>query len=171
VEIWWDRELLASGDRAGQRPDAVLGRQGQAQGATVTLHGKNQKFFLKPRRGAGGHAWAVGNDVIAGTGPIGGEGTMESYPRRVGALLTVVAVEGAHVVAAGADGVRHRARCMPSGASGAGEPLKPGDVCVVDHVDPAEGCTVVERVNTRGQRDGARYALVGGRLASTSEPA
>jgi hypothetical protein len=96
---------------------------------------------------------------------------MESYPRRVGALLTVVAVEGAHVVVADADGVRHRARCVPSGASGEGEPLKPGDVCVVDHVDPGEGRTGVERVNTLGQRDGARYELVDDRLASTSEPA
>jgi hypothetical protein len=96
---------------------------------------------------------------------------MESYPRRVGALLTVVAVEGAHVVVAGADGVRHRARCMPSGAGGEGGPLKPGDVCVVDHVDPGEGRTAVERVNTLGQRDGARYALIDDRLASASEPA
>jgi hypothetical protein len=96
---------------------------------------------------------------------------MESYPRRVGALLTVVAVEGAHVVVSDADGVRHRARCSPSYASRTGEPLKPGDVCLVDHVDPAEGRTVVERVNTLGQRDGARYELVDDRLASTSEPA
>jgi hypothetical protein len=96
---------------------------------------------------------------------------MESSPRRVGALLTVVAVEGSHVVVPDADGVRHRARCSPSRARWAGEPPKLGDGCVVDHVDPAEGRTGVERVNTRGQRDGHRYELVGDRLASTSEPA
>jgi hypothetical protein len=96
---------------------------------------------------------------------------MESNPKRVGALRTVVGVEGSHVVVADADGVRHRARCVPSGVSREGEPLKPGDVCVVDHVDPAEGRTGIERVNTLGQRDGARYALVDDRLASTSEPA
>jgi hypothetical protein len=96
---------------------------------------------------------------------------MESYPWRVGALLTVVAVEGSHVVVADADGVRHRARCMPSGASGEGEPLKPGDVCIVNHVNPGEGRTMVQRVNTLGQRDGAQYELVDDRLASTSEPA
>jgi hypothetical protein len=75
------------------------------------------------------------------------------------------------VVVAGADGVRDRARCLASGASRAVEPLKPGDVCLVDHFNPVEGRTGVERVNTRGQRDGARYELVDGRLTSASEPA
>ena len=43
---------------------------------------------------------------------------MESYPRQAGALITVVAVEGSHVVVADADGIRHRARCtqiVPAG--------------------------------------------------------
>jgi hypothetical protein len=96
---------------------------------------------------------------------------MESYPRQVGALLTVVAVEEAHLVVADADGVRHRARCRPSRASRVGEPLKAGDVLIVNHVHPGEGRTVVERVNTLGQRDGAQYELFDDRLASTSEPA
>jgi hypothetical protein len=96
---------------------------------------------------------------------------MESYPRNVGALLTVVAVEGSHVVVADADGVRYRARCMPGPASRAGGPLKPGDVCIANDVDRAEGRTMVERINAQGQRDGARYELFDDRLASTSEPA
>jgi len=60
---------------------------------------------------------------------------------------------------------------MQSRTSGRGEPLKPGDVCVVAHGNLGKGGTGVERVNTRGQQDGARYALVDDRLASTSEPA
>jgi nucleotide-binding universal stress UspA family protein len=96
---------------------------------------------------------------------------MESYPRQAGALMTVVAVEESHVVVADADSIRHRARCIPSRASREVEPLKPGDVCVVDPVDPAEGRTAVERVNTPGQRDGARCELVDDSLASMSGPA
>jgi hypothetical protein len=96
---------------------------------------------------------------------------MESYPRQAGALVTVVAVEEAHVVVADADSVRHRAKCIPSRASQAVEPLKPGDVLIVNHVNPVDGLTVVERVNTLGQRDGAQYELFDYQLASKSEPA
>jgi hypothetical protein len=95
---------------------------------------------------------------------------MESYPRQAGALVTVVAVEEAHVVIADADGVRHRARCMPSLGGREVAPLKPGDVLIVNGVDPGHGLTVVERVNTLGQRDGARYELFDYRLASKAEP-
>jgi hypothetical protein len=96
---------------------------------------------------------------------------MESYPRQAGALITVVAVEESHVVVADADSIRHRARCIPSRASREVEPLKPGDVCIVNHVNPVDGLTVVERVNTLGQRDGTQYELIDYQLASTSEPA
>jgi hypothetical protein len=96
---------------------------------------------------------------------------MESYPRQAGALVTVVAVEEAHVVVADADGVRHRARCIPSCGSREVEPLKPGDVLIVNGVNPSEGLTVVERVDTLGQRDGAQYELFDYQLASKSEPA
>jgi hypothetical protein len=96
---------------------------------------------------------------------------MESYPRRAGALLTVVAVEEAHVVVADADSVRHRARCIRSCGRREVAPLKPGDVLIVNDVHPGRGVTVVERVNTLGQRDGARYELFDHQLASKSEPA
>ena len=96
---------------------------------------------------------------------------MESYPRQAGALITVVAVEESQVVVADADSIRHRARCIPSRASREGEPLKPGDVCIVNHVNPVDGLTVVERVNTMGQRDGTQYELIDYQLASKSEPA
>src|SRR5687768_18446120 len=78
-----------------------------------------------PARGVRGESWAVGNEVRAGKGPIGGERTMESYPRQAGALVTVVAVEESHVVVADADGVRHRARCIPRHSSPESGPLKP----------------------------------------------
>jgi hypothetical protein len=113
----------------------------------------------------------MGNEVRAGAGPIGGERMMESYPRQAGALMTVVAVEESHVVVADADSIRHRARCMPNRASREVEPLKPGDVLIVNHVNPADGLMVVERVNTMGQRDGTQYELVDYQLASKSEPA
>jgi hypothetical protein len=96
---------------------------------------------------------------------------MESYPRQAGALVTVVGVEEAHVVVADADGVRHRARCIPSHGSREVAPLKPGDVLIVNDVNPGHGVTAVERVNTLGQRGGARSGLCDDRLASTSEPA
>ncbi|MDQ3828935.1 MAG: hypothetical protein M3361_06440 [Candidatus Tectomicrobia bacterium] len=96
---------------------------------------------------------------------------MESYPRQAGVLVTVVAVEEAHVVVADADGVRHRARCTSTHAGTEAEPLKPGDVLIVNAVHPDDGRTAVERVNTLGQRDGAEYELVDDRLASQAEPA
>jgi hypothetical protein len=96
---------------------------------------------------------------------------MESYPRQAGALVTVVAVEEAHVVVADADSVRHRARCVPRYSSQEVEPLKAGDVLIVNDVSPGHGVTVVERVNTLGQRDGAQYELFDYQLASQAEPA
>ena len=96
---------------------------------------------------------------------------MESYPQRAGALVTVVAVEEAHVVVADADSVRHRARCLARHSGPGVSSLKPGDVLIVNHVNPADGLTVVERVNTLGQRDGAQFELFDYRLASKSEPA
>jgi hypothetical protein len=96
---------------------------------------------------------------------------MESYPRRAGALVTVVAVEEVHMVVADADSVRYRARCMPRRDSREVDPLKPGDVLIVNHVNPGDGRTVVERVNTLGQRDGAQYELFDYQLASKAEPA
>jgi hypothetical protein len=96
---------------------------------------------------------------------------MESYPRQTGVLVTVVAVEEAHVVVVDADSVRRRARCIPSHGSREVAPLKPGDVLIVNDVSPGHGVTLVERVNTLGQRDGARYELFDDQLASQSEPA
>jgi len=96
---------------------------------------------------------------------------MESYPQQAGALVTVVAVEEAHVVVADADSVRHRARCLAHHSSAGVDPLKPGDVLIVNQVNLADGLTVVERVNTLGQRDGAQFELFDYRLASKSEPA
>jgi hypothetical protein len=96
---------------------------------------------------------------------------MESYPRKAGALLTVVVVEESHVVVADADSVRHRARCIARHSSPEIGPLKPGDVLIVNDVNPGDGLTMVERVNTLGQRDGAQYELFDYQLASKSEPA
>jgi hypothetical protein len=96
---------------------------------------------------------------------------MESYPRQAGALVTVVAVKAAHVVDADADSVRHRVRCVPRRVGRGAEPLKPGDVLIVTDVNPGNGVTMVERVDTLGQRDGAQYELVDYQLASQSEPA
>jgi hypothetical protein len=96
---------------------------------------------------------------------------MEDYPQEKGALVTVVAVEGAHVVVADADGVRYHARATASPGGLAAESLKPGDVLIVNRVNPAAGLTVVERLTTMGQRDGSQYELFDAQLASKSEPA
>jgi hypothetical protein len=96
---------------------------------------------------------------------------MEDYPRQKDALLTVVGVEESHVVVADADSVRYRARCMASRASREAEPLKPGDVLIVNRVNPVAGLTVVERVTTLGRRDGSQYELFDSTLAAKSEPA
>jgi hypothetical protein len=96
---------------------------------------------------------------------------MEDYPREEYALLTVVAVKETHVVVADADGVRHRARCTPLGAPPRAEPLKAGDVLIVNRVNPGDRLTGVERVDTLGRRDGSRYELFDYRLSSKSEPA
>lgn len=96
---------------------------------------------------------------------------MEDYPREKYALLTVVAVEDAHLEVADADGVRHRVRYAPSRASSAVYPLQPGDVCIVNRVHPSDCLTVVERLSTLGRRDGACYELFDGPLAAKAQPA
>jgi len=96
---------------------------------------------------------------------------MEDYPREPYALFTVVAVEDAHIVVADADGARHRARYVPTEAGRQAEPLRPGHVLIVNQVNPGERRTTIERVNTLGRREGARYELFDYRLASKSEPA
>ena len=96
---------------------------------------------------------------------------MEDYPREKGALVTVVAVEEPHLVVADADSVRYRVQYTPGRVRHEGEPLKAGDVLIVNHVKPAEGLTVVERLTTMGRRDGSQYELFNYQLASTSEPA
>lgn len=96
---------------------------------------------------------------------------MEDYPRQKGALVTVVAVDGSHVVVADADSVRYHAKATASRGGTAAEPLKPGHVLIVNHVNPVDGLTVVERLTTMGQRDGCQYELFDYQLASKSEPA
>ena len=96
---------------------------------------------------------------------------MEDYPREKGALVTVVAVEEPHLMVADADSVRYRVQYTPGEASQEAEPLKAGDVLIVNHVKAVEGLTVVERLTTMGRRDGSRYELFNYQLASTSEPA
>jgi hypothetical protein len=97
--------------------------------------------------------------------------TVEDYPRQKYALLTVIAVEEPHVVVADADSIHHRAKCIPNRARLEAEPLKPGDVLIVNHVNPVDGLTVVERLTTMGRRDGAQYELFDSQLASKAEPA
>jgi hypothetical protein len=94
------------------------------------------------------------------------------------AVLPVGLAQLGHIVpepqpaqGADADSIRHRARCIPSRARREVDPLKPGDVCIVNHVNPVDGLTVVERVNTMGQRDGTQYKLIDYQLAAKSEPA
>jgi hypothetical protein len=96
---------------------------------------------------------------------------MEDYPRQKGALVTVVSVEKPHLVVSDADGVCYRVRCIPRRAGQGAEPLKPGDVLIVNDVKPTEGLTVVERLTTMGRRDGSQYELFDDQLASQSEPA
>jgi hypothetical protein len=96
---------------------------------------------------------------------------MEDYPRERGALVTVVAVEEPYLVVADADSVRYRVKYTPSRAIQEAEPLKAGDVLIVNHVKPVEGLTVVERLTTMGRRDGSDYELFDDQLASTSEVA
>ena len=96
---------------------------------------------------------------------------MEDYPPQKDALITVVAVEESHAVVADADSVRYRTRAVLRRASVEAEPLKPGDVLIVNYVNPIDGITVVERLTTLGQRDGSQYELFDYQLASKSEPA
>jgi hypothetical protein len=96
---------------------------------------------------------------------------MEDYPREKGALVTVVAVEEPYLVVADADSVRYRVRYIPSRANQEAQPLKAGDILIVNHVKPIEGLTVVERLTTMGRRDGSQYELFDDQLASQSEPA
>jgi hypothetical protein len=60
---------------------------------------------------------------------------MEDHPRQKNARLIVVAVEEPQVVVSDANGVRHRAGYIASRASMEAEPLKPGDVLIVNQVD------------------------------------
>ena len=96
---------------------------------------------------------------------------MEDYPREKGALVTVVAVEEPYLVVADADNVHYRVQYTPSRAIQETEPLKAGDVLIVNHVKPIEGLTVVERLTTMGRRDGSPYELLNDQLASIAEPA
>jgi hypothetical protein len=96
---------------------------------------------------------------------------MEDYPRQKGALVTVVSVEKSQLVVSDADGMCHHVRYKPRRAGRGAEPLKPGDVLIVNDVKPAEGLTVVERLTTMGRRDGSQYELFDDQLASQSEPA
>jgi hypothetical protein len=89
------------------------------------------------------------------------------YPREKFALFTVIAVQDPCIEVSDADGTHYRVTCHPRQA----EPLRPGDVTIVDQATPAEGITVVERLTTRGQRDGCRYDLLHWQLASKAEPA
>jgi hypothetical protein len=92
---------------------------------------------------------------------------MEDYPRQRYALLTVIAMQESSIEVADADGTHYRVRYLPRQA----EPLRPGDVVIVNQSTPAEGLTVVERLTTLGQRDGCQYELLNWQLASKSEPA
>jgi hypothetical protein len=92
---------------------------------------------------------------------------MEDYPRERYALLTLIAVETSHVEVTDADGTHYRPRCLARQA----ERLKPGDVVIVNHVNPSEELTVVERVTTQGERDGCQYELFELPLALKSKPA
>ncbi len=92
---------------------------------------------------------------------------MEDYPRQKYALLTVIAVEESHIEVTDADGTQYRVRYISRQA----EPLRPGDVVIVNQAVPADSLTVVERLTTLGQRDGSQYELFDYRLASKSEPA
>jgi hypothetical protein len=100
-----------------------------------------------------------------------GSTTMEDYPRQKDALFTVVAVEESHVVVTDANGSHYRARYIPSDRSVQGEPLRSGDVLIVNQVNPVDGLTVVERLTMLGERDGSPYELFDYLLASKSEPA
>jgi hypothetical protein len=92
---------------------------------------------------------------------------VEDYPREKYALFTVIAVQASSIEVADADGTRYSVRCIPRQA----DALRPGDVAIVNQATPAEGVTVVERLNTLGQRDGCQYEWVDRQLASKSEPA
>jgi hypothetical protein len=92
---------------------------------------------------------------------------MEDYPRQKYALLTVVAVQESYLEVTDADGTHYHVQCIPRQA----EPLRPGDVAIVNQSTPAEDLTVVERLTTLGQRDGCQYELLNWQLASKSEPA
>ena len=92
---------------------------------------------------------------------------MEDYPKRKYALLTVIAVQESSIQVTDADGTPYHVRCVPRQA----ELLRPGDVVIVNQATPAESLTVVERLTTRGQRDGCQYELSDHRLASNAERA
>jgi hypothetical protein len=92
---------------------------------------------------------------------------MEDYPRQKYALLTVIAVQESYLQVTDADGTHYQVRYMARQA----EPLRPGDVVIVNRATPADGLIVVERLTTSGQRDGCQYELSHSQLASKAEPA
>ena len=92
---------------------------------------------------------------------------MEDYPKQKYALLTVIAVQESSIQVTDADGTQYHVRCVPRQV----EPLRPGDVVIVNQATPAESLTVVERLTTRGQRDGCQYELSDDQLASKAERA
>ncbi len=96
-----------------------------------------------------------------------GDTTVEDYPREKYALFTVIAVQDPYIEVSDADGIHYHVECNPWQA----EPMRPGDVAIVNQSTPAEGVTVVERLTTLGQRDGCLYDLLNWQLASKSEPA
>jgi hypothetical protein len=96
-----------------------------------------------------------------------GDTIVEDYPREKYALFTVIAVQDRYIEVSDADGTHYRVECHPQQA----EPLRPGDVTIVNQATPAEGLTVVERLTTLGQRDGCLYDLLNWQLASKSEQA
>jgi hypothetical protein len=68
-------------------------------------------------------------------------------------------VAALHLVIGDADSVRSRVRHVPCRASIEAEPLIPGDGLIVNHVNPVDGLTTVERLTTSGRRHGARDEL------------
>jgi hypothetical protein len=96
-----------------------------------------------------------------------GDTIVEDYPREKYALFTVIAVQDSNIEVSDADGTHYHVECHPRQA----EPLRPGDVTIVNQATPTEGLTVVERLTTSGQRDGCRYDLLNWQLASKSERA
>jgi hypothetical protein len=60
--------------------------------------------------------------------------------------LSGVAAEESHLVIGDADSVRSRVRYVPCRAGIEAEPLIPGNGLIVNHVNPVDGLTTVERL-------------------------